>query len=335
MPALTGRNARFFIMDDLAGERRMLDIIDTTPVGSAIRREVITNNTIPREAISNNVEINVNSAITPEMLMETMRSIEDATWQRPPLRAADWQRMYEGRFSVDHPTFPPPELPRPTLGDRLTYYGDVHWRDIAASTVLARRRTNTVVTDDGGRFQIDRNTGRVIDDTVDQAAEKYRGATADIEEHLTFWRKFDPDHDVDGQQLDVDNLHFRFEDGSEQPPCASERNELVDMYLEGKPDHPQAILRGLAGRVEPDWTRFEYLELLGCKIEDGKTEVTSGLDRADSAFFTVYGKAKDGGNEPILEIKDHPEDHDDAYLTACIKAAQVAKMSFLPLYVLV
>ncbi len=90
----------------------------------------------------------------------------------------------------------------------------------------------------------------------------------------------------------------------------------------------------IPGKVEPDWSRFEYLELLGCRIDDGKAEVVTGLDKDQSKFFSVYGTLKEGGIEPILDIKDVTDDV-DPYATACHRASQLAKMSFLPLYILV
>lgn len=64
--------------------------------------------------------------------------------------------------------------------------------------------------------------------------------------------------------------------------------------------------------AEPDWTRFAWLELAGCRDanegagEDGETCI-EGLQAAkDAEFFTVYGRfpEPDGTCEAITDIRD-------------------------------
>ena len=58
--------------------------------------------------------------------------------------------------------------------------------------------------------------------------------------------------------------------------------------------------------AEPEWTRFDALELGGCCDasdcpEDG-TFIESGYERSEAEFFTVYGHLKHGGAEAITDI---------------------------------
>lgn len=53
---------------------------------------------------------------------------------------------------------------------------------------------------------------------------------------------------------------------------------------------------------EPDWSRFDGIELGGCEMdpeEDGV--VNGGIDREQAEFFCVYGHLKEGGCEAITD----------------------------------
>lgn len=84
--------------------------------------------------------------------------------------------------------------------------------------------------------------------------------------------------------------------------------------------------------AEPEWTRFDALELHGCvNVADGlggpgtgesETYVESGYSRAEAELFTISGHLKEGGAEAITDCL--------TFETAEEVAAELSRRSSLP-----
>ncbi len=55
------------------------------------------------------------------------------------------------------------------------------------------------------------------------------------------------------------------------------------------------------GEREPDWSRFDQLEVSGSKRSGGVLRVM--VSAGDAEFFTVYGRLADSGFKAITECK--------------------------------
>lgn len=78
---------------------------------------------------------------------------------------------------------------------------------------------------------------------------------------------------------------------------------------------------------EPDWAKFDALELGGCvdAFKDEETEDTcfeSGYSREEAEIFTVFAHLKEGGAEAITDIPK--------FFAGCLIMAELSRISGLP-----
>jgi hypothetical protein len=88
-----------------------------------------------------------------------------------------------------------------------------------------------------GDFYADATTGKIITTADDMPANylRYVGATADIQEHVTFWQRqyIGSAYTPDG--IDILDMAFTLADGSAEPAESEYRRECIRFYRDENP----------------------------------------------------------------------------------------------------